>query len=322
MVEVNNKEIKYTFLLPAFKASFLEEALLSIKNQTFKDFMVLVSDDCSPEPIKQIFDKVVGDDSRFSYRRNEENMGAKSLVSHWNMLVDMCDTEYLIMASDDDVYEPSFLEEIDKLVKKYPTVDLFRARARRIEKNVVANQDFNFDEYMSMWRFITCFGSRNMVLCLANYVFRTKTLKDIGKFPDFPAATYSDSATAMLMARNGVATTENVSFTFRISENNLSSNSGYEKNIKNSSVANLMFVDWYEDNIKKLEDTIPTEENFLKPLIHIAHKKFVEGLPHFLFPRLSLKDMLFHLSELRRRGYLTDKYDICLILKNWIKLRS
>ena len=43
-------------------------------------------------------------------------MGGKSLVSHWNLLVDMCDTEYFIMASDDDVYEPEFMKEIDSLV--------------------------------------------------------------------------------------------------------------------------------------------------------------------------------------------------------------
>ena len=32
---------RYTFLLPAFKARFFEEALLSIKNQTYKDFKVI-----------------------------------------------------------------------------------------------------------------------------------------------------------------------------------------------------------------------------------------------------------------------------------------
>ena len=35
---------KYTFLLPAYKPNFLEEALRSIKDQTYSDFKVLVSD--------------------------------------------------------------------------------------------------------------------------------------------------------------------------------------------------------------------------------------------------------------------------------------
>ena len=71
---------KYTFLLPAYKATYFEDALLSIKNQTYKDFKVLVSDDCSPEDLEPIFNRTVGDDPRFTFRRNAENMGSKSLV--------------------------------------------------------------------------------------------------------------------------------------------------------------------------------------------------------------------------------------------------
>jgi len=112
-----NNPIKYTFLLPAYKASFLEETLYSIQNQTFCNFQVIVSDDCSLENIFQVYENFI-DDERFVYRRNEVNLGKKDLISHWNLLVDMCDTEYFIMASDDDVYHPHFLEEIDKLVKE------------------------------------------------------------------------------------------------------------------------------------------------------------------------------------------------------------
>lgn len=53
---------KYTFLLPAFKPDFLEVALKSIKSQTYSDFKVLVSDDCSPHDLKSIYNKVCGDD--------------------------------------------------------------------------------------------------------------------------------------------------------------------------------------------------------------------------------------------------------------------
>ena len=73
--------VKYTFLLPAYKHDFFEEALRSIKNQTYSDFNVLVSDDCSPHDLKSIYDEVCGDDARFSYRCNEVNMGNNSLVS-------------------------------------------------------------------------------------------------------------------------------------------------------------------------------------------------------------------------------------------------
>ena len=70
---------KYQFLLPAYKPEFLAEALKSIQQQTYRDFICLVSDDCSPADLKLIFDQTVGDDSRFSFRRNKENLGRQKV---------------------------------------------------------------------------------------------------------------------------------------------------------------------------------------------------------------------------------------------------
>lgn len=50
---------KYTFLLPAYKPDFFEVALRSIKSQTYSDFKVLVSDDCSPHDLKSIYKRCV-----------------------------------------------------------------------------------------------------------------------------------------------------------------------------------------------------------------------------------------------------------------------
>lgn len=314
-------KVKYTFLVPSYKASFLEEALLSIKNQTFKDFKVLVSDDCSPEDLKPIYDKVCGGDPRFTFRRNKENMGGKSLVSHWNLLVDMCDTEYLIMASDDDVYEPKFLEEIDELTIKYPYVDILRARARRVEDGKTTRADYNLDEYMTFAQFATTFGGTPIVSCLANYVFRTSRLKELGYFPDFPTAAKSDSAAAMIMAQNGVVSTHEVLFSFRISNENLSSTSGYTNNIINVATANLLFVDWYASNISLLLDKLPADQKYLQPLVEKAHKCHVENILQFLLAQMKLNDFIRFLKAFHQRGYLKGCIVNMVIWKNWLKKR-
>ena len=41
--------------------------------------------------------------------------------------------EYLILASDDDVYHPDYLEKMDVLVDKYPEVNVFRPRVQEID---------------------------------------------------------------------------------------------------------------------------------------------------------------------------------------------
>lgn len=214
---------KYTFLLPAYKAKFLEESLRSILQQTYTDFKVIVSDDCSPEDIKGIFNKVCSNDKRFEYRRNNTNMGGKSLVSHWNLLVDMCDTEFLIMASDDDVYDPHFLKEIDKLTVKYPDVDLFHSRVRCIDENgEVLKLDAKYEEYVSQIEFLAFLGYKNHIECIANNVYRTVKLKFLGSFVDLPLAWGTDVATNNRMAQHGVVSTMSILFSFRMSGMNIS----------------------------------------------------------------------------------------------------
>lgn len=61
--------MKYTFLLPAYKKTFLEEAIRSILNQTYTDFKLIISDDCSPEDIYSVV-KIFKEDKRLFYRRN------------------------------------------------------------------------------------------------------------------------------------------------------------------------------------------------------------------------------------------------------------
>lgn len=250
-----NDPMKYTFLLPAYKPNFLEAALESIKNQTYPDFKVIVSDDCSPYDLKSVFEKVCADDSRFAYRRNEKNMGYKSLVSHWNLLVDMCDTEYFIMASDDDVYEPTFLMEIDKLIQKYPCVDLFRAMACEIDANGrEVRRELPTQEYLNSVHFILRMYEPNFISCEANYVYRTNVLKEKRGFVDFPKAWFSDDATHIMMSENGCCTTNSVTFGYRTSELSISGKRREVRECTAKVKASYQFYAWMTCYLGRLAD--------------------------------------------------------------------
>lgn len=250
-------ESKYTFLLPAYKAKYFEEALLSIKKQTFKEFKVLVSDDCSPEDLKSIYDRIVGNDSRFGYRRNEKNIGSISLVAHWNLLVDLCDTEFFIMASDDDVYEAHYLEEIERLTNKYPSVDVFRGRVKYIDEyGALLLNDIMYPDLLDQAHFFSQIFSGNYISCEANFCYRTQPFKEKAKYVDFPAAWFSDDATHILMSSDGCANTRSVVFGFRNSSISIS-NSWYNSNEAEKKVmASLDFWKWIKEyRTKIVEDS-------------------------------------------------------------------
>ena len=248
--------MKYTFLLPAFKIRYLDEMLRSIQSQTYTSFKVIISDDCSPEDIYTVCEPYLSD-SRFSYRRNEKNIGAEKLVNHWNMLVEMCDTEFLIMSSDDDVYAPTFLEEIDRLVKKYPDCDSFRSRVNEYnEKDGVILYDGPYQEYVTDIEFLKQQYNNTNIGCIANFVFRTSALKKKGGFVDFPFAWFSDDATVIMMAENGCANTPNVLFNFRVDNGSIS----YSKNSRvisyNKILSALKYDTWIHEYIKRYDNRL------------------------------------------------------------------
>lgn len=286
---------RYTFLLPAYKATFFEEALKSIKSQTFTDFKVLVSDDSSPDDLKSIYNKVCGEDSRFSYRRNEENMGGKSLVSHWNLLVDMCDTEFLIMASDDDVYELDFLEEVDKLLNKYPCVNLLRGRSRVIDEGGdIMYEEMITNEWLDNLHFIHRIYQKDWAGGIASFVYRMANLKQKGMFVDFPAAWFSDDVTNFLMADNGCCMTQKIIFRVRNSSVQISSQWGNPEDSRKKMTATLMNYRWMKKYMKCFDDY--ADSIFLsqvtdeyKHKIYANIQSYIYNCPVFSFFRFLLQ---------------------------------
>ena len=285
---------KYTFLLPAYKPNFLAESLESIKEQTYTDFKVIVSDDCSPHDLKSIFEKTCGDDPRFVFRRNEKNMGGKSLVSHWNLLVDMCDTEWLIMAGDDDVYEPSFLKDADKLLSKYPSTNLLRGRTRIINgRGQVITEEKPTAEYLSNIDYIHRIYEDDYANGIASYIYRTRILRGRGGFPDWPLAWFSDEAGNIMLAMDGCCFTRDVTFNFRNSGINISSKWGDPEDSRKKTIATYAFYHWMKAYMNKIsEDEVETEYlqdvaflyqnkvriNIMNNIFHIRFSSFIKLL--------------------------------------------
>ena len=319
---MNMNQTKYTFLLPAYKPDFFEEALRSIKTQTFSDFKVLVSDDCSPHDLKSIFDKVCGDDERFAYRRNEENMGSKSLVSHWNLLVNLCDTEYLILASDDDVYEPTFLEEVDKLARKYPEVDLIRARCKMVnEKSNIAFYDGIYQEFTNSLEFVNLMYLNNSIKCIANYVFRLKALKAIGGFIDFPLAWFSDRATVMKLSKKGVVNTKDVLFLFRMSDVNITFGKNDERKAYTKEYATQLYDKWFKDFMKPFEKKYDGMNAYQRGMVQTilgSHREMIKTELVRYLSQLSFSNFLSYNKLVRPRLYRY--YCFALYIESKIKV--
>ncbi len=92
---------------------FVEEAILSVLNQTYKNIEFLVADDFSTDNTAEIMKKY---SDRFSYeyyaKENNSGLGA------W--LVERAKGEYICLMNSDDIWEPDKIEKQLKFLKRNP----------------------------------------------------------------------------------------------------------------------------------------------------------------------------------------------------------
>ena len=202
--------MRYSFVLPAYKSDYLQDAIDSILQQTVSDFELIIVDDASPYHLETIVNRY--DDQRVIFHKNKENIGGKNLVENWNKCIKYAKGDYVILASDDDIYSPLFLQQVDERVKEYPEVDIIRSRVNRIDsKGTITDIEQVYKPYMPFSEFVF-YWSKGIINCIANYVFKRTSLLNTGGFVDMPCAWFSDDITVVNMAINGVATTEDALF--------------------------------------------------------------------------------------------------------------
>jgi len=85
---------------------FIAVALESLCRQNYKDWKLLISDNCSSDATESICKGFARKDSRISYVRQPENLGG---TANFKFLLEQADSEYFMWASADDVWDPDFL---------------------------------------------------------------------------------------------------------------------------------------------------------------------------------------------------------------------
>lgn len=210
-----------SFVLPAWKAKFLKEAIGSIVAQTSPDWELVVVDDCSPEPLREIVEAF--GDARIRYERNGENLGGKNLVKQWNHCIGFATGDYVVLAADDDLYKPGFVAECLRLAEKYPQAHLIHASVEQIDE--AGNHlwdDSILPEFTSKYEYLNWWVTGRSFTCIGNFAFKRSALLDKGGFIDFPCAFGSDIATPIALSGNGVANTREMLFCFRQGQQHLS----------------------------------------------------------------------------------------------------
>src|SRR6202167_4902660 len=111
---------------------FLEAAIESFLNQTFKDFELIISDNCSTDRSDEICRRYAAQDSRIRYYRNERSMGAG-----WNIrrVYELATGKYFKQAAHDDMIQPDYLRQCVDALEADESLVLAHSLTRVIDEN-------------------------------------------------------------------------------------------------------------------------------------------------------------------------------------------
>ena len=118
---------KFSIIVPLYnKAPYVKKALVSIMSQTYKDFELIMVDDGSTDNSLMVVQSIISSfsetDQSIIHILQQSNAG---VAAARNNGVAASHGEYICFLDADDWWEPTFLEEMDRLIAEYPDAGLY-----------------------------------------------------------------------------------------------------------------------------------------------------------------------------------------------------
>jgi len=144
-----------SILIPTYnREKYIERAIKSALNQTYRNIEVIISDNCSTDKTLEIVNTYAAQDQRIRCYQHKENIGP---IKNWIAGLEKCTGEYVKILWSDDWIEPAFLDETVPFLKESNEVGLVftstivhRSSRDDISYHHPAKQYFSTNEYINM----------------------------------------------------------------------------------------------------------------------------------------------------------------------------
>ena len=135
--------MRFSIITPAYNESeHIEKCILSVLNQTFKDYEMIVIDDGSKDDTAEKVELFTQTDKRIKMIRMDENVG---LTAAKNAALEKVNGEYLVFVDADDWILPNMLSDLAEQLKNFESVDMFRLKQKKVySRSEKQDPDHNF----------------------------------------------------------------------------------------------------------------------------------------------------------------------------------
>ena len=125
---------KVSVIIPNYRhAPYLQERIDSVLAQTWRDFEIIILDDCSPDNSREVIERYRGNEKITHIVYNEQNSG--STFVQWQRGFELSQGEYIWIAESDDEAAPTFLEECVTQLEKHPSATIALSDCLFVDEN-------------------------------------------------------------------------------------------------------------------------------------------------------------------------------------------
>lgn len=235
-------EYPLSIVIPAYKATYLEATLASIAAQTCQRFILYVGDDASPHPVREICE-AWADRLPIRYHRFQTNLGGRDLVGQWARCIDLTNSTWLWLFSDDDVMDPECVAAFYKKIEEFPGAEVLHFNTLKIDEQGRPGSPHDpFPPRISPRLFALQRFTGRLRSYAPEYIFHRDAYQRAGGFPNFPLAWCSDNAGWIAMGAQGIFTIEGPRVSWRVSAEHISNRAAENRDEKWQ--ASLAYTGW------------------------------------------------------------------------------
>ena len=125
-----DKAVIDIFLVTYNRENYLRESIASILKQTYKEFNLIILDNCSTDHTTQVVNSFF--DSRIKYIRHEKNIGG---LENINYAIKHATAKYFMIFHDDDIMYETLVEKEVEILENDHAISAISCKSDCIDKN-------------------------------------------------------------------------------------------------------------------------------------------------------------------------------------------
>lgn len=264
--------MKFSIIMPVYNVEdYIESSILSVLNQTYSSFELLIGNDESPDNSQSIIDKYKAKDSRIkSYIKKNTGPGDTR-----NFLIEKAKGDYLVFLDSDDRLNENFLQNAYNILKE-DNVDLLRVAFSYTKNGEVVQTSKNpiFKNKLGKEAFYILVDNGIIIDIPSGFIFNTKYWKK-NKYKYSIGTFHEDFAIlpVVLVKAKSVTSTNDCVFYYTIRSNSTMNNKNYAFIIRKTENT----IEHYE-KLKKIINETSIEAKYKDAFIYYIENATISKL--------------------------------------------